>query len=109
MVCMGRTTLSGAGVPPGGIVVRYALVSVAIAATSWFHYGGPGLVCPAAEPAPQQALALAARDTIFLREEAGELRQVLHISVLGDWEKRGIFRVEAGGKSFQLDAEKAPA
>jgi len=88
--------------------VRYALVSVAIAATSWFSYGGPGLVCLAAEKAPPQGLALAAKDTIFLREEAGELRQVLHVSVAGDWEKRGTFQVEAGGKSFQLDAEKLP-
>jgi hypothetical protein len=56
---------------------------------------------------PKDALALTAKDTVFFREEGGELRQVLHVSVAGNWEKRGTFSVEAGGKTTQLDVEKA--
>jgi hypothetical protein len=88
--------------------MRSAVLSAVIAAMSWFCSGQPGLVGQAGEQAPPQALALAVKDTIFFREEAGEVRQVLHVSVLGDWEKRGTFRVETGGRVFELDAEKLP-
>ncbi len=52
--------------------MRYALLFVAITVVSWFQFDGPAIVCLAAEQAPQQGLALAAKDTIFLREGAGE-------------------------------------
>jgi hypothetical protein len=88
--------------------VRYTFLSVAIAVSSWFQFHASGPVCLGAEKSPRGALAIAAKDTIYLREEAGELRQVIHVSVAGNWEKRGVFRVEAGGKSFEVDVEKVP-
>lgn len=87
--------------------MRSVLLSVAIVGTSWFGCGGLHPAPLWAAETPQQGLALKAQDTIFFREEGGRLQQVLHVTVAGDWEKRGTFRVETGGKSFEIDVQKA--
>ena len=87
--------------------MKYALLSMMITAVSWLECGGLRLASLAAGEAPKQVLGLQARDTVFFREEGGQLRQVIHATVAGDWEKRGTFRVEAGGKTFEVDAQKA--
>jgi len=91
--------------------MRYVLLSLVITAVSWFECDGLYPVSLLAAETPPQVLALQAKDTIFFRHpegtQGGELQQVLHVTVAGDWEKRGTFRVETGGKSFELDVEKA--
>ena len=81
--------------------MRCALLSIVLVAVSCLEFGELRVVPLVAAEAPKDTLALLANDTIFFREEGGELRQVLHVSVLGDWEKRGTFRVEAGGEELR--------
>ncbi len=91
--------------------MRCALLSLAIVAVAWFECHGLYPVSLLAAETPPQVLTLQAKDTIFFRHpegtQGGELQQVLHVTVVGDWEKRGTFRVETGGRSFELDVEKA--
>ena len=88
--------------------MKCVVLSFAISTLSWLMYGGLGPASCAAEEAGQQSLTLEAKDTVYFREEGGELRQVLHVTVKGNWDKRGIFRIDAGGKAFEVDAEQVP-
>ncbi|GEM_PF-3080520 len=56
-------------------------------------------------------LAIQASDTAFFRyggNQGDELRQVLHVTIAGSWEGRGVFYVNTPGQSFSIETEKAP-
>jgi alpha-mannosidase len=88
--------------------MRHLLLYVVIAAVSCFECGGWRVLPAAAGAAPAPTLTLTVKDTIFFREDGGQLRQVLHATVAGNWDRKGTFQVDVGGQKSEIDAQNTP-
>ena len=74
---------------------------------SWLQYDGLALLSYGAGKIPERIDSLAVEDTVFFKEEDGQLRQVLRVHVGGLWDGAGSLQVKAGEMVFDCDTRKA--
>jgi alpha-mannosidase len=93
---------------PAGVLRQGAnVLTIENAEGSWLQYDGLALFAYADGKVPEKIYSLAIEDTIFFKEEKGELRQVLRVGVGGLWDGAGTLHVTAGATTFTVDARTA--
>jgi len=96
-------------IPAGAIRAGTNAIVIASQTGSWFHYDGLRLLAYPGGSIPEDIGGLQVQDTIFFREADGGTQQVLRVVADGIWDGRGTFAINAGGKTFTVDAEAAAA